>query len=395
MSTSAPQTASPATAEGVLARVNELVPVLRERARATEQLRRMHPETLRDLTDAGVFKLNVPADRGGYQASDDLVTEVLAQIGRGCPSTSWICALMHACTFWAALVPDEGADELFATPDLRITGLIAPTGTATPVDGGFSVTGEWLWNTGGVHSSWVGLACMTEIDGQPAPIVAIVGSEEVEHDDTWDAAGMAGTATNRIRASEVYVPASRTIFVPDMANGKFPQRRYSDDPYYNRPAVMYFMVLSAPSMVGMARGAMDVFMEKLPNRGITYTDYAKAAEAPIVHHQLARAQFDLEIAEMFMEKLRGLLRDSFGREVPVLDRLRARAWLGECARHSRSCVNQLFEASGASQIQHSAHIQRYFRDANALSLHALVQPTNSDELYGRALVGLSPNSMLF
>jgi alkylation response protein AidB-like acyl-CoA dehydrogenase len=64
----------------VLKRVNALVPVLRARAAETEKLRRMHPDTVRDLTDAGVLRLSVPADVGGYEADDALVIEVLAQI---------------------------------------------------------------------------------------------------------------------------------------------------------------------------------------------------------------------------------------------------------------------------------------------------------------------------
>ncbi|GCE42961.1 Oxidoreductase [Rhodococcus wratislaviensis] len=97
---------------------------------------------------------------------------------------------------------------------------------------------------------------------------------------------------------------------------------------------------------------------------------------------------------MYMDKLRGLLNDNLGREVPFIDRVRVRAWLGQVATHARACVNQLFEASGASQIQHPAHIQRYFRDVNSLNLHAFIQPTSSDELYGRALAGLEPNTTL-
>ena len=48
----------------VLKRVNALVPVLRARAAETEKLRRMHPDTVRDLTDADVLRLSVPADVG-------------------------------------------------------------------------------------------------------------------------------------------------------------------------------------------------------------------------------------------------------------------------------------------------------------------------------------------
>ena len=80
-------------AREVLDRVNALGPILRARAAETEKLRRMRPDTLRDLTEAGVLRLTVPADVGGYEADDELVIEVLAQISRGCPSTGWICCI--------------------------------------------------------------------------------------------------------------------------------------------------------------------------------------------------------------------------------------------------------------------------------------------------------------
>lgn len=146
-------------------------------------------------------------------------------------------------------------------------------------------------------------------------------------------------------------------------------------------------------MVGMARGAMDVFMQTLPDRGvITFTGWTKAAEAPLLHHQLAKAQFELETAERFLDKLRTLLQSAGAGEVSLDDRIRSRAWLGQAATHARASVNQLFEASGASQALLAADLQRYFRNVNVLHQHAVIQPHSSDELYGRMLAGLEPNS---
>ncbi|MBS1895314.1 MAG: acyl-CoA dehydrogenase [Actinobacteria bacterium] len=381
--------------EGVLDRVNELVPVLRERAEETEQLRHMHPENLAALTEAGVFRLAMPRDVGGFEAEAGLINEVLAQIARGCPSTSWMSTLMVGSNMWPAFLGDEAGAEIYATPDLRITGLIAPTGSAVGVDGGFEVSGTWRWNTGGMHSNWVTLACMAATETGMEPVAALVPTEQVEIEDTWHASGMAGTATNTITGADIFVPASRVLRVADLAAGNFPQRRYSENRYYNRPALMMFVILSAPAMLGIARGAMDAYMERLPEAGITYTAYKEAREAPLTHHQLAHATFELEIAEMYTERLRGLLDQSLEGDVPMIARIRARAWLGQVATHARASVNQLFEASGASQIQHSAPIQRYFRDVNSLALHALIQPTTSDELYGRTLAGLEPNTTFY
>ena len=381
------------SAEEVLERVNELVPVLRARAPETEKLRRMHPDTLRDLTEGGVFRLTVPADVGGYEADDAIVTEVLAQISRGCPSTSWICSIITTANTLPALMSDDAAEEIYATPDLRLTGTFESTGEATRVEGGYRVTGQWRWNTGGIHSNWIAPACTITDGGVPERIQAIVPASEVEHQDNWRAAGMAGTATNIMSVTDVFVPASRTISMKDLVDGVFPKRRYSDNPYYNRPWIMFLSVLSGPVLLGMARGAMDVFMAHLPTRGaITYTGWTKAAEAPVLHHQLAEAQFNLETAEMFSNKLRHLLRDAYGRKASMTERVQARAWLGRVATHSRACVNQLFEASGASQTVLAADLQRYFRDVNVLHQHAALQPNSTSELYGRLLAGLEPNT---
>ena len=73
-------------------------------------------------------------------------------------------------------------------------------------------------------------------------------------------------------------------------------------------------------------------------------------------------------------------------------RVQARAWSGRIATLARDCVNQLFEASNASQTLLAADMQRYFRDVNVLHQHAAIQPSSSNELYGQLLAGLTPNS---
>ncbi|HXL62442.1 MAG TPA: hypothetical protein VN959_17515 [Mycobacterium sp.] len=355
----------------------------------------MHPDNLRDLTEAGVFLLTMPTDIGGYQAGEDIVAEVLAQISRGCPSTGWMCTIMVATNVIPALLADEAADELYATPDLRLTATIAPTGQAVPVDGGYRVTGQWTWNTAGVHSNWFAPACVVSGEEDSGLRMMLLPTTEVEHQDNWRAAGMAGTATNIATVNDVFVPAARTILVKDLAEGHYPTRRYSRLPYFNRPWVMYINAASAPALLGIARGAMDCFMQTLPTRGaITYTAWPKAAEAPLLHHQLAKAQYDLDAAEMFTSRLSALYRGVLNRPPTIMERAKARAYIGHVASLSRACVNQLFEASSASHTVLAADIQRYFRDINVLHQHAAIQPNTGDEVYGRVLAGLDPNSEL-
>ena len=269
MSVTVPVTSpeKPGTAQEVVERVNTLVPVLHARAAATEKLRRIHPDNLRDLTEAGVFRLAMPADVGGYQADEDTVAEVLGQIARGCPSSSWICTIMIAVNVLPALLVDEAGEEIYATPDLRMTAAFASTGQALPVRGGYRVTGRWLWNTGGIHGQWFVPTCMTPTDAGPLPLMAVLPAAALRYEGNWRAAGMSGTATNTVTAADVFVPASRTLWIKDLAEGRYPARRYSGDRYYNRPWLMYANTISAATLLGIARGAMDSFMRTLPTRG--------------------------------------------------------------------------------------------------------------------------------
>ncbi len=389
-------TARPATPQDVLRRVTELVPTLRARGRETEQLRRMTPENVRELTEAGVPKLTLPADVGGYQADSRHLCEVLAQIARGCPSTGFICLITLATQPMPAMFGDVAADEIYATPDVWITGPLAPTGKAVPVEGGYRLTGEWRWNTGGVHSNWLAVGCMAGVEPDAEHVMALVPASQVVQLDNWNGAGMAGTATNIARISDVFVPSSRVLSAQRLMDADLPARRYSSDPYFNRPWVMLANTLAAGTLTGMARGAMDVFLQVLPTRGpITYTGWTRAAEAPVLHHQLARAQNHLEIAEMYTERLVRQFDTALERQMSVFERVQSRGWFGAVTENARACVTELFRASSASQVVLDTDLQRYFRDVNVVSQHAHLQPNSATELYGRVLAGLEPDTFLY
>jgi alkylation response protein AidB-like acyl-CoA dehydrogenase len=74
-----------------------------------------------------------------------------------------------------------------------------------------------MWNTAGVHSSWFAPACVVPGEEDWGLRAMLMPTTEVEHQDNWRAAGMAGTATNIARVNDVFVPAARTILVKGLA----------------------------------------------------------------------------------------------------------------------------------------------------------------------------------
>jgi alkylation response protein AidB-like acyl-CoA dehydrogenase len=355
----------------------------------------MHPDNLDELENSGVFRLAMPADVGGYQADEQIIAEVLAQIARGCPSTGWMCAIILASNNIPAILADEVSDEVYMTPDLRISTAIAPTAHAVVVDGGYRVTGEWLWNTAGVHSNWFIGGCVVVGEEDAGMRLMLMRGADVQHRDSWHAMGMAGTATNTTIADDVLVPAARSILLADFAEGRYPVRRYSGMPYFNRPWLLFMNSVSAAPIVGIARGAMDCFMQTLPTRGaITSTTWSRAAEAPVLHHQLAEAQLDLDAAEMFLNRLTATYEEVLQRPATLLERVRARAYIGHIVSLTRHCVGKLFEASSSSHTLLSQDIQRYFRDISVMYQHANIRPDTGNETYGRVLAGLEPHTQV-
>ncbi|MEV7908094.1 acyl-CoA dehydrogenase family protein, partial [Streptomyces anulatus] len=129
-------------------RASELVPLLQKNALWAEENRRLPDESIEALTDAGILKMRVPARYGGYESDMHTVVEVLAELARGDGSHSWTVAVWAISTWMVGLFPDEVQDEVFATPDVRVSGILSPTAVAVPADGGVVLNGKWSFNTG-------------------------------------------------------------------------------------------------------------------------------------------------------------------------------------------------------------------------------------------------------
>ncbi|MGH6715885.1 MAG: acyl-CoA dehydrogenase family protein, partial [Bradyrhizobium sp.] len=73
----------------MLARAEALIPQLRDRATRTEELRRLPPETERDLHDAGLFRIVQPKRVGGSEFDYVALVDCAEQLGKGDASVAW------------------------------------------------------------------------------------------------------------------------------------------------------------------------------------------------------------------------------------------------------------------------------------------------------------------
>src|SRR4029078_5409496 len=105
----------------------------------------------------------------------------------------------------------------------------------------------------------------------------------------------------------VFVPAHRALPLPYMVEARYPARHNSDNPYFNHPLARVLVVNAGATPIGIARGAFETFMERLPGRGIAYTTYTNKAEAPITHLQVGEAALKIDSAEAHVSRAAALM----------------------------------------------------------------------------------------
>lgn len=388
-------TQAPPRAE-LVRRAAELAPVLRSHAKWTEENRRLHDESIEALANAGIFRMRVPARYGGYESDAATLGQVVAAIGLSDGSASWNAAVWSVCAWLACLFPDHVQDEVFASPDVRVCGVLSPTAEAVPADGGLTVSGQWHFISGALHSQWqVILAMAPTPDGQQQwPVMAVVPMSDLEILDDWHTTGLRGTGSVTTVARDVFVPGDRVLPMVAILQEQYASKQNAESPVYRAPMMATGCASFTGTAVGLAQAALDAFLARL-DRKMTYTNYPTQREAPVTHLQVAEAALKIEEAESHAVRLATLVdtKGAQGAAWTAQERAHARAYLGRVFYLAKGAADILNDASGGSSIYTTVPIQRIARDIHALSMHALMHPTTNFELYGRVLSGLEPNTM--
>jgi 3-hydroxy-9,10-secoandrosta-1,3,5(10)-triene-9,17-dione monooxygenase len=374
--------------EEALAAAAKLVPVLKERAARTEQLRRIPPETFGDLIASGLVRIGNPRRYGGNGLEVDVVYEVAWELGRGCGSTAWCYGLWTIHNWWLGHFSERAQDEFFASgPDTVFSsGLNPMRGRAEPVSGGYRVSGRWSFSSGSDVASWMMVA--TPGAGAGTLLWHLLPRSDVEIVDTWFASGMRGSGSHDVVVKDAFVPAHRVIDPNRAGDGEWTGWQLHQRLSYRIPLrAMTGWDLSAP-VVGIAQGAVDEFIERVR----ASTTPGRTAESSALQLRLAEASAEVDaaralqrhdVAELFDKAARG--------ETPSeADRARYRRDKAFVARLCVRAVNRLFEASGARAVMDSEPIQRFHRDAHAASHHAALTWDGWAEQFGRQALGMGP-----
>ncbi|WP_067813082.1 3-hydroxy-9,10-secoandrosta-1,3,5(10)-triene-9,17-dione monooxygenase oxygenase subunit [Nocardia inohanensis] len=375
-----------------LDRVAALLPALRDRARATEDLRRIPDESIKDLQQAGFFRLMQPRQWGGHAADPVIFYDTVRKLASACGSTGWVAGILGIHNWHLALFDQHAQEDVWGTdPDVRIASSYAPMGAGTVTGGGYLVNGTWAWSSGCDHADWVVVGGPVIRNGKPVDFGSfLVPRTDYRIDDVWNVVGLRGTGSNTIVIENVFVPAHRFLSFRAMNEMKAPGLHRNTDPVYKMPwGTIHPTTISTP-IVGMAYGALEAHIEHQGKRVRAAYAGENAKDDPFGKVRIAEAASDIDAA---WRQLSGNVADEYaylvaGKDVPFEVRAAARRDQVRATGRAIASVDRLFEAAGATALTNGTPLQRFWRDAHAGRVHAANDAERAYVMYGTHAFGL-------
>jgi alkylation response protein AidB-like acyl-CoA dehydrogenase len=285
----------------------------------------------------------------------------------------------------AGALDEDAARAVFGAGKGVLVSTLNPVGKATPVRGGYRVTGRWSYGSFIGHADWVLGGCVTE-EGETR--LCLFPREDAEVFDVWDVGGLRATGSDDYQVADLFVPERHTIPLVD-----FQPPARAAGPLYAVPMTSVFAGGIAVVALGIGRAAVEALVAIGADK--------RTAGSPAVLRDKPAAQADLARAEALLGSARAYLfgevarmwEDTVaGRTVTTRDRAAVR--LAAC--HATQCaiqaVDLAYQSAGGAALRYGSRLERCFRDVHAVGQHAMLSRHANLELAGRVLFGLPPGT---
>ena len=380
--------------DSVLEAVRSLLPGIAERARSTDENRRVPDRTIGELVEAGLFRMLQPVRFGGAESDPVEFFRVIRLLSGTCGSTGWVASVMGVHPWQLGLFSETAQQEVWGEdPDVLLSSSYAPVGRLVPVEGGFEQSGRWSFSSGCDHGSWALLGgLVVEEGGRPKDFMTVlVPRTDYRIDDVWDAVGLRGTASNDVVVDRAFVPQHRTIRNYDQAQLWGPGQEINDGPLYRTPfAVVLTSAVTAP-VIGIAAGCHRSFVRTMRDRVRLSLGGGRFAEDPFAQVAVARSASELDAAVLQTERNLSEIHEYTVRDeqIPMELRLRTRRDQVRATERALEAVDRLFKSAGGNSLVRGNLIERAWRDAHAGSLHAANDVDRTLAMYGKGAFGLT------
>jgi alkylation response protein AidB-like acyl-CoA dehydrogenase len=373
---------------------------IKERAAEVEQSCRVPDEHVAALRELGFFRLVQPRAFGGYEQTFDKLVDINIELAQYCASTAWVCGLLAAHQWLLASFPEQAQHDVWdGNPDALVCGSYAPVTKATPVQGGYQISGRWSYASGCDNTQWaVCAALLPPSEGSSAltPAFLLVPMQDYVIENTWDVVGLAGTGSKTLALVKAFVPQHRVLTFEQTTSGNTPGAAvYAGNPTFTVPMLCNIPSCLASTAVGAAMGALADYVAMTSvrvTRGAVAGANSRMAEFPTVQLRVAEAASCADAAsEILLRDLRTRADDARqGRRIDSEQRILSRRGQAFAVSLAIRATEALNSSTGGQGLNRTNPIQRAWRDANAVGRHISMNWDAVGTMYGQLALGLEP-----
>lgn len=383
----------------MIARTRALVPALRERAARTEELRRLPPETERDLHDSRLFRILQPGRVGGSELDYVALVDCADVLAQADASVSWNFANLASHHWMLGMFAPEAQNAVWGKePDTLIaSSFVFPAGRASKADGGYVLSGHWPFSSGVEACEWNMLASVVESEDEADGFeyrLFLLNKRDYSIKDTWNATGLRGTGSNDVQVTDAFVPDHMTVAVRDLAGGPTPGSVLNPNALYALPVFSLFPYVLSGVGLGNAQACLDDYVEIARDRASTY-NRAKIGDLQSTQIKIAEASAKVDAARLVMRTscIEVLAAARQGQIPNIAAKTKLRRDGAFSVNLCTEAVSLLFTASGARSLFTSGTLQRQFRDAHAVNSHFAFNFDAAGTNFGRVVLGLPSENL--
>lgn len=353
----------PGLTDDYLDRVARVAPTIANAADRIESDRRIAPSALDALHGEKLFRMLLPRPFDGGEVDPICFFRTISAIAEIDASTAWCVCQANGCAMTAAYLEPDVANGIWGKDPRAVLAWAPGKAEAVPVDGGYRLTGNWSFVSGGRHATWLGGHCTVPgTDGSSTPRTMLFPADRAEMRDIWHVLGLRGTASDAYAVDALFVRQDHSVARDDPA-----ERRY-DAPLYRFPAMSLYAIGFSGVALGIARSMLNSFKElageKTPRRakGLLRDNGMVQAEVALGEARLgsARAYMLDEVRDIWESVL-----DSG--DVTVDHRMRIRLASTYLIHQAKSVADAAYDAAGATAIFASSTFERRFRDIHTVT----------------------------
>lgn len=372
-----------------------LVPRLAERAREAEEQGLVPRETIREMQEAGLFRVLQPRRWGGFELDPRVFYRIQMTLAEGCMSTAWIYGVIGVHNWQLPLFPEQAQQEVWSEDSATlIASTYMPVGKAEPVEGGYRFSGRWGFSSGVEHCEWIllgGLLPKLGGSGELEHTTFLLPRADFEIVENWDVHGLRATGSHDIVVDNAFVPTHRTQRTNNHSDEGCPGRAINDNWLYRIPFTQVFQRAVSSACIGALDGAIAAFRERASAHVGKHG--AKTAEDP--NAQLAVTQAMLTSDQLKLVLMRNYqdIADhaQSGEAMDVEARLLQRAQSSQVPKVCAEHADQLLRACAASGLYRGNPIERIVRDLHQARGHIANNTDAYARAHGAVLLGL-PNA---